>query len=288
MLELQKIFGAVIWFGLFGSPTVHAAASPAPAPPFQNATQANSGVAAALEGAITKFLNINELQSLGYSMYAEGVSNPVQTQVQNHITSYCSAQIPTEAQAFGCKVSGQNGEVLPQELGDVKASVLLDSTTLTPDAATTAQVYIKTLLMANASSKYKDMISNTETFGKNGNLQAQYAKFLGNVALLGLSVYSMENMYSMRSTGAALGATGGSSESMLSVMEKEASQRYMDPNYVKNFIMDPNIDQTALLRDMAMMQSFSIWMQYQSYRQNERIEALLAAMASKAAAFGMQ
>ena len=155
MRGLQSMLGLVIAAGALFSPLIHADA--APPPPFYALTRVNASLASSLEAAIGNFLSKTELQSMSFAMYMDGVSNPTQSRVKDHITTYCSANSPAEKASFGCSVAGENGIIAPQELGDVKASVLLDSNTLSGDNTSIAQAYIKMLLMSGVSSKYRDM-----------------------------------------------------------------------------------------------------------------------------------
>ncbi len=63
-------------------------------------------------------------------------------------------------------------------------------------------------------------------------------------------------------------------QSMLQLMEKESSWRIQDVKWFQNISLG---SQEAVLREMAQMMAFNMWMNYQQYRQNEQIAAMMAA-----------
>jgi hypothetical protein len=63
-------------------------------------------------------------------------------------------------------------------------------------------------------------------------------------------------------------------QSMLQLMEKESSWRIQDVKWFQNISLS---SQEAVLREMAQMMAFNMWMNYQQYRQNEQIAAMMAA-----------
>lgn len=63
-------------------------------------------------------------------------------------------------------------------------------------------------------------------------------------------------------------------KSMLQIMEAESSWRIQDVNWFKEISLG---SQEAVLREMAQMMAFNMWMNYQQYRQNEQIAAMMAA-----------
>jgi hypothetical protein len=63
-------------------------------------------------------------------------------------------------------------------------------------------------------------------------------------------------------------------KSMLQVMENESAWRIQDAEWFKNISIS---SQEAVLREIAQMMAFNMWMNYQQYRQNEQIAAMMAA-----------
>ncbi len=254
----------------------------------------NGSIAQALEANLDAYLMPKEVQQIGNSVYNTGQnygalgqemtsSTPQIDFVTKHISGYCSPNISTEKQFFTC--NGQaanlnNDTVSAQflEMGDIRTSVLLEPTMYTQVIDIAAQNFIRNITMPFPTSMYNNYISNATNFSKNTSQRKAYATYMANQALIGVARYAMDEMYGMRVQGSTLGATGNAStQSILNVMENEASRRFTDPNYV-TFLTANTTDQIALLREMAAMQAFELWMNYQNYRQNERIAALLSAM----------
>lgn len=90
-------------------------------------------------------------------------------------------------------------------------------------------------------------------------------------ALLSLPNYSLLNMYAMRNPNQESG------ESAMSLMEREAAWRYTNPLWFQELAKTPA---EGLLRENAHMQAYALMMDYNRYRQLERIEALLAGLLS--------
>lgn len=257
---------------------------------------ANGSVAQTLENSIDNYLLPYEVQQIGNAVYNAGKSygalgneitssTPQMDFVSKHISGYCSPNIAVEATAFSCTGQAQNlnndtysAQLL--EMGDIRTSVLLDPLTYTTVIDLAAQNFIRNITMPFPTQIFANYITNTATFAKNTVQRRNYATYLANQALLGVARYALDEMYGMRLPGSTLGASGNAaSKSIMSVMENEASRRFTDPAYA-SFLTSPSTDQVALLREIAAMHAFDLWMQYQTYRQNERMTAILSAMLS--------
>lgn len=260
----------------------------------QTEFSANGTIAQSLEANLNAYLMPKEVQQIGNSVYNVGQdygalgqeltsSTPQMDFVTKHISGYCSPNISTEQKFFTCngQSANLNNDVVSAqflEMGDIRTSVLLEPTMYTQVIDIAAQNFIRNITMPFPTSMYANYISNPTNFGKNTTQRKAYASYMANQALLGVARYAMDEMYGMRVQGSTLGATGNaSSQSILNVMDNEASRRFTDPNYA-TFLTAATTDQVALLRELAAMQAFELWMNYQNYRQNERIAALLSAM----------
>lgn len=260
----------------------------------QSEFASNGSIAKALEENLSSYLMPKEVQQIGNSVYNVGKnygasgqeitsSTPQMDFVTKHISGYCSPNIETEKNFFACsgQASNLNNDIVSAqllEMGDIRTSVLLEPTMYTEVIDIAAQNFIRNITMPFPTSMYNNYISNPDNFSKNSSQRKAYASYMANQALLGVSRYAMDEMYGMRVQGSTLGASGGAStQSILNVMENEASRRFTDPAYA-TFLTAGTTDQVALLREMAAMQAFELWMNYQNYRQNERIAALLSAM----------
>lgn len=258
---------------------------------------ANGVIVQKLEANLNNYLMPKEVQQIGNSVYNEGEktasgqvrtsSTPQMEFVSRHISGYCSPNIDAEKNGFTC--TGQSGSLDAAsaqflEMGDIRTSVLLEPTIYPANGsnegvlAIAAQNFIRNITMPFPSTMFANYISNPATFAKNTSQRKAYANYMANQALIGVARYAMDEMYGMRVPGTNLGVSGtDSSKSIMSVMETEASRRFTDPAYV-TFLTAGSTDQIALLRELAAMQAFELWMNYQNYRQNERIASLLSAM----------
>jgi len=66
--------------------------------------------------------------------------------------------------------------------------------------------------------------------------------------------------------------------SRLSIMEIAAKERFEDPKWQGSI---DTASQDDLLKELVKIDSFKVWMDYHKYKQNERIEALLATMVAQ-------
>lgn len=88
-------------------------------------------------------------------------------------------------------------------------------------------------------------------------------------AVVSVSLNTFMDMIAKRTPNSATG-----DKSILQLMENESSWRMQDVNWFRNISVS---SQEALLREMAQMMAFNLWMNYQQYRQNEQIAAMMAA-----------
>ncbi len=290
-MDLRKVCLGVVTFSFaLAAPIAHAS--------YKNVSEfaSNGSIAQILEDNINQFLMPKEVQQLGNAIYNEGVqygalgqeitsSNPQDSFVSKHQSGYCSPNIVAEAKGFTCQSkAGQlnNDSVTAQflEMGDVRTSVLIEPLIYNQALDYAAQNYIRNVIMPFPSSTFANYISNPDSFAKNTTQRKAYAEYLGNHAILSAARYALDEIYSMRVPGNIMGGSAGASatanKSVMQVMEDESTRRFSDPNYVA-FLNDAATAQIDILRDMAAMQAFELWMQYNTYKQNERIAALLAA-----------
>lgn len=262
----------------------------------------NGSVAQVLESALEQYLMPLEVQQLGNAVYNVGQnygalgneltsSTPQMDFVSKHISGYCSPNISVEKQFFQCTSQAGNlaNDVVSAqflEMGDIRASVLLEPTLYTPVLTLAAQNFIRNITMPFPSQVFANYISNPTTFAKNTSQRIGYANHLTGNALLSVARYALDEIYGMRVPGSTMGGAANNgvaaNVSIMQVMENEATRRFTDPNYV-TFLVDTKTDQIALLREIAAMHAFGLWMDYQSYKQNERIVALLSATLSNTA-----
>lgn len=93
-------------------------------------------------------------------------------------------------------------------------------------------------------------------------------------AIMGLSTSAFGDIVARR-TPIPNQAAPNQDKSVMDMMDEYSKQRFSDPDWYK--VIGASSD-TALLREMAHMQAYSIWVQNQQFRVQEQQMALLAAM----------
>lgn len=88
-------------------------------------------------------------------------------------------------------------------------------------------------------------------------------------AIVSVSLNTFLDMVAKRNPNASTG-----DKSMLQIMEDESSWRIKDANWFRELSKG---SQESVLREIAQMMAFNMWMNYQQYRQNEQIAAMMAA-----------
>ena len=270
------------------------AATPPPEPNVDLSAWAGNGAAvAAIEPTIITYLQAKNVQDLGFSMYQQqpkpvvAVTGPTTTStdihqavVSNH-TKYCSKQLSAESGSTGFVCQPQTGGTANDaqylQMGDVSTYVLLESLVYTPAVMSAAQTVIQKLVNPLPDGKYKGGVQNSST--------QDFAKRLADHATFSVALNSFNEMFGMRTPDTTLGVSGGAGNSKLSIMQNEASRRFEETDST-NFtavLSNPSSPVTELgaLKQLAAMKAFKLWMDYQRFRQGERIEALLATQLSK-------
>lgn len=269
-----------------------------------NAFTDNGSIAKALEEKVEKEILNNEINSIGFSLYQRGPkhsddaqayvsSNPRREFVDRHLKGYCSTQFDTEVKA-GCQAPAgvPPDDVKYLELGDIKASSLLSPDKYTEYTSYLAQNLIRTLINPFPESKIRRAL---EDGSLDSNIDT-YADLLAAQAARGIPLFSFNEIFAMRATGAELGASAGADKSIMMVMENEFTRRFYNKADLEDILNAGGTDELVVLKEMARMQAADLWLKYLSFRQAERIEALLAtgvaqsissALASKKAISGM-
>lgn len=260
----------------------------------------NGTIAKSLDNAISAYLISKSVQDFGFSIYQQGrsfdsgqefvSSSPDQDFVNRHSTAYCSPNIAAEVTGFGCKA--KKAEEMPYlELGDINFATLLDPIHYSSDLfSLAAQNLIRTIVSPFPPSTYKTNVADPNFLVGGGSKKTAFANYLAGQAVVGVALYSFNTMYEMRVLGKNLGLTNNAQDpnspggfSLLDIIEKESTRRFegTDSPTFASFLNDPATDQTKLLKEMAAMEAFRLWMDYQRFRQMERVESLLAASLSK-------
>lgn len=251
-------------------------------------SEANNGtIVNALQTSIKNNMLLlkKEVADISYSAYQQGrsssedLSDPYTFWFKNHKQYYCSGSSAAEsaASSFGCS-SGTSLDAKYLEYGHMKATVLLDSLVYSDSVDLAAQDLIRTIINPYPPSKYARIISGNMTPADTKG----YVKYMANQTLLDIALNSLNAMYFMRLSGNDLGVGAQANSSIMSVMENEATRRFTGSSGDWfAMINDGGFDLVSTTKESVAMQAFQMWMAYQSYKQNERIELLLTTLLAK-------
>lgn len=230
------------------------------------------------------FLKNKELMDINYDLYrmtgptikdnaiAQGAGDPHGYLVMKHDQVFCSPHVDQN-----CKLAD-----FKDEYADIKFSILLDQDIYTePKQIHLASEFIKNITNPFPSKIALEMLSAGNNERRAPQNQAAFAEALVQEARSAVAKHSFNNMILNRLSLSAVegnGVMNNKNFSQLSLMEQEAKSRFED-NVWRESIEKANND--SILREMAKMEAFKIWMEYHKYKQNERIEALLATIVSE-------
>jgi len=199
-------------------------------------------------------------------MYNPTTLSPADTLVVQHLTGYC---------ASGVEV-GKCSSDPSLMFGDMKVSSILRGSSYDDVSKAAAQAFLQTLLTPLDNSAVGSFQSygaiNADMLSKNPALKQRYVQALSDEALLSVVREAFGGMMAKRTPPtAAQGAEAMPSE--MALMEKEALNRWMNNSWKTNLV---HLSPEKIQQELALMQASQLYMEYQRYRQMERVEALLA------------
>lgn len=277
-------------------------------PPYVTTVYTNSGSSVAkLRAKLTPALLSKSVYDFGYSMYKEGrtypdgtvetVGDPKQSLVNNHNLVYCTKQLTAESTCQASSSSSSAVDASYLQLGDIKFSLLANPTIYSKTLDLAAQKIIRNISNPLPDSRIRGIVTS-DNYITSGDSRRTYAKALADNAALGVAFYSLNYMYGIRSSNVTLSAGGTipytlpstatvnsattGQYSVLSIMENEATKRFEGNDAVfTNDLKSTNTTDLTMALHLAEMEAFNLWMDYQQFRQDERIEALLATSLAK-------
>jgi len=216
--------------------------------------------------------------------YTEGLSSvvPSSYDLSTHYTLFCMVQEIGPILASNC--ASQGG----MQGTDLNAANLLSAARL-DDTNPLGLVAADNLIRNLTEFNFTPMIGLT---GGNvsdlpGPRLEELRRRLNQVAQSSVAMYSFSNMLSARlpqqfapfvSGYQAQGTPPAKlDKSFMEVLQDESSRRFTDPNWAAQMLQAPD---SALLRELAQMESFRLYMDFARYQQMERVEALLATLLS--------
>lgn len=236
---------------------------------------------ALMVGLRNKILSL-EINALNNALYLEGYEKdvPADVIVTTHLLGYCAGSSTIE-KALGVSCPS---DPLMQD-ADIKVSTLLSGFRYDDEGVreNAAKMFMNNFVQPFPTPDYLDENNQLlkDSLTKPEQLK-RLADALTEQALLSPARYSLAEMVAKRSPV----STKKGAVSMMEVWEKEAAQRFLNSVWqnnmaaLKNKALSDNKPEQVVLYEIAMMDAFRNWMEYERYRQTERVEALLAALLS--------
>lgn len=231
------------------------------------------------------FLKNKELNDINYDLYrmtgdtikdnviARGAGDPKGYLVMKHEQVFCSTKVDPN-----CKISDPFAEY-----ADIKFSILDQNVYTDNKQVVLANEFIRNVTNPFPSKIALEMLNAGSNERRLPQNQAALAEALVQEARTSVAKHSFNNMILNRlSLGSIEGGASGNDKnfSQLTLIEQGAKSRFEDRAWHESV---DRANQEDLFREMLKMEAFKIWMEYHKYKQNERIEALLATIASEQA-----
>lgn len=135
------------------------------------------------------------------------------------------------------------------------------------------------LLPAEALSAFKSTNGKFDgaSAGNAGLYKEQISTAIIQNSVLGMSASALSDIVARRTppSGQPTAPGAPAPKSIMQIMDQQSTQRFSDPAWYKEV---GAASDTALLRELAHMQAYNIWVQYQQFRVQEQQMALLATM----------
>jgi len=209
-------------------------------------------------------------------------SLPASYDLSTHYSVFC---LPQE---LGPLASSDCASAQGMQGADINAATLLNATRL-DDTNQLALLAVDGLIRNITELNYAPMLgmSNGHLSDLPAGRQEQLKRRLNQVAQSSVAMNSFSNMFAERvpqslSPFTTQGQQPPASatkldQSLLEVIQEESTRRFLDPTWSTQMLQASD---SAMLREMANMESFRLYMDYMRYMQMERIEALLATLLS--------
>lgn len=256
--------------------------SPAIAPLAPSDFQKNGGMIPILESGVQDFVKAKETDELNYGLHLIGFDNqPITDDPKiKFITDYSRMSCNTNSSEVNLpECANQDGiySILSpsnifNSLNYQQANDLLISQTL-----------VRYLLNPFPSTQLNSLLKDKATASDSKN-QAEIANLIANQVPIMVAKNSLHGMLARRyvdpETTAKKLPPGSTANSIMQIMHDESIRRLTDANWFTNL---NNLPTNQLLMELLQVEAFKLWMEYNKFQQNERIEALLATLISSQA-----
>lgn len=235
--------------------------------------------------AIRNKINVIQIEGINRGLYQQGLYNddpaksvtPAKELATMHLFSYCAKSASNENENYSCR------QEPTLQHADIKLSTLLSGfrygydDELKVNREDTARIVANNIVEPFPSDKLSAITAISKANVSDLQARDDIAKALAAQALLSVAREPFAEMIAKRSVVSAI------NQSPMEIMEKEAAMRFLNKVWQKE--MSLNITnaknnkkpEQAVLYEIALMNAYQNWLEYERYRQMERVEALLAA-----------
>ena len=237
------------------------------------ASSNGAGMATA-ESAIPAVVELEHVNRINYGLYAEGISanyqDPYREVLSDHFLSNCSTNSTTESAAFPSQCQSNP---LGIQHADLKISTLLGPLVLNSTLQASANMLLRNLFDAFPTTNIASLMqSGGNPLKASATSQQTLSTALVSQATYAVGRHSLIEMYANRLPGTD--SSGNPTPSYMEIMANEATRRFESPTWYQEVASK---SAEAATKELAQMQAFHLWLEFQRYRQTERVEALLAA-----------
>lgn len=240
----------------------------------------NVGISAGVvESTLNNKLLPKELTDINWGLYAtprpdeQIKGDAINNFLENHKAFFCSPSSDVE-KVLGTPLCLAN--TTAREHADLKVSSLLEPSIYDQSQKVLAEEVIRTLTTPFPNGNLKDMVSNGLAKASD---KTYVAKIMSKHAMIHVARNSLNEIYGSR-LAEVTPTVPPKAASIMSIMEEESGRRFKNKDWYDAVSQSSH---EALLRELVHMESFRLWMDYYRYRQNERMEALLAVLAAQSA-----
>jgi len=223
-----------------------------------------------------------QVQGVNRNLYLQGLysstptnnTTPEREIVVDHFTIYCAESANNERINYPGKCQFD-----PRlQHADIKLTTVLSGSRYENERRNAARLFIDNVIAPFPSEKLSMPSATKPEQIASPQSRKGIAESLANEAVLSVAREPFAEMFAKRNSIAEL-----NNRSLMEIMEKEAGQRFLNEAWqaeMREAIRVAKADkkpQEAILYELAVMEAYRTWLEYERYRQTERIEALLAA-----------
>lgn len=209
----------------------------------------------------------NEIQR---SLFTDNSKVPPYPALLGKFQGYCNASHPAEHDVFACpSPDGTYGKYGLMNFANFLSTKPLSDSDNGHAVSSKVASDLLELFFSGFNNNAFTLLSNKNLI-TDANSAKTFVGYLQKEALVSPAKYSLLNMYNARQASSPDGQ-----DSLISLMEKESNRRYLNPEWQAAMA---TLNTAPLLRELATMEAYKLWMDQKRYLQMERIEALLATM----------